>query len=115
MASECAECPLEQHTLHMLKDEESGRIRGDQQLAESIDRLANAYATLASRSEFDAKQLASLNDWIDEESRQRIAELDAIQRQVRDLSERFSSFQWRIGLMLGALQVAAQMVQHFLK
>lgn len=113
--SGCAECPLEQHTLHMLKDEESGRIRGDQQLAENIDRLANAYTKLALQHDFDRKQLTSLNDWIEEERNQRIAELDTIQRQVRDLNERFSSLQWRLGIILGTVQVAAQVLQHFLK
>ena len=111
----CAECPLETVTLRALKDEESGRIRGDQTLAENLDRLADAYAKLSLRSEFDRRQLVSLNDWIENEKNERIAELDSIRRSVRDLSDRFSSFQWRLGIVLGTIQVVTQIVQHFVR
>lgn len=93
-------CPLETVTLRALKDEESGRIRSDQTLAENIDNLAGAYARLAVRYDDIMATLERID-----------AKLDKLQRRV----DKLSSLKWWIGIIVGGATVGGQIATAFLK
>jgi hypothetical protein len=107
----CARCPLEEVTLHALKNEESGRIRGDQSLATCYDNLVIVYAKLAVSRDDIVRQLVvlvarvkNLEDTEEERHAQIIAEL-----------KKTRNFKYTLSIVLGAAMLAGQVLGAFLK
>lgn len=107
----CARCPLEEVTLHALKNEESGRIRGDQTLSESYDNLVAVYAKLAVSRDDIAKQVCAVVlrvKNLEDTEEERHAEI------LRELKKN-RNWRYTLTIVLGAAMMAGQVLGAFLK